>query len=124
MIAGTELDDRSLIRARAASEGEAIKPIVKSALLGSAILLGMSLSACDSKKENAEEKQADAVRASADATADALKATADKKDPVTDGVDSPAENAQESKATAIREAGDAKADAMENKADKRDKAPE
>ena len=90
----------------------------KIALATSVAALSLGLAACDSKKENAAEDQADAVRASAEATADAMEATADKKDPVSDGKDSAAENAQEDKAAAVRASGEAKADAMEDKADK------
>jgi hypothetical protein len=88
-----------------------MKPIFKSALMASIIAMGLGLSACDSKKENAAEDQAGEVRASTDATADAMEATADAM------VDASA-SAIDSKAEAVRGAGEAKADAMEDKADK------
>ncbi len=88
-----------------------MKPVFKTAMIASVIVMGLGLSACDSKKENATEDLAGEVRASSEATADAMEDTADVMG------DSSAK-AMENKAEAVREAGEAKADAMEDKADK------
>lgn len=86
-----------------------MKNIKKGSLLAATVALGLGLSACDSKTENAAEGKAQDVRESAEATADAIETQADKMD---------------AKADAVRESGDAKADKMEDRADKKDAAPE
>lgn len=90
-----------------------MKFMMKSVMLASVAAMGLSVAACDSKKENAEEAQAQDVREASDAAADAMESTA-----------AASEDAVQAKADAVREKGDAKADAMENAADKNDKAPE
>jgi len=90
-----------------------MKSFTKAAMLVSMTALGLGLSACDSKKENAEEDQAAIVRESGDASGDALDAAAD----ATSGA---AEDALENKADAVRSGADAKADKMEDNADKKD----
>ena len=82
-----------------------------------AAALGLGLSACDSRQENAVEAQAEATREASDAAADAMDQKADT-------MTGAAEASMEAKADAVREAGDAKADRLEDKADKMDKAPE
>lgn len=99
-----------------------MKSIFKSALLVSAVAMGLGLAACDSKQENAEEAAAQDVRASGEATADAME---DKADAVRAAGGSEVKaDALEDKADVVREGADAKADATEDKADKRDAAPE
>ncbi len=83
----------------------------KGALLGFVAVLGLGLSACDSKRENAAEDQAEAVRNSADATADAIDQSASQ-------MGGTAEAQMKNTADAIRESGEAKADAMEDAADR------
>ncbi len=94
-----------------------MKTIIKGIMIATLATAGLGLAACDSKKENAAEDQAAAVRESPDATADAIDSKAD-------AVGGASEEALEHKADKIRESGDTKADAMEDKADKMDKAPE
>ena len=89
----------------------------KGAILAGVAAMGLSVAACDSKKENAAEDQAQAVRESGDARADSMEATGE-------AMGGTAENSMDAKADAMREAGDAKADKMEDNADKNDKAPE
>lgn len=55
-----------------------MKPVFKTAMIASVIVMGLGLSACDSKKENATEDLAGEVRASSEATADAMEDKADK----------------------------------------------
>ena len=85
-----------------------MKTFTKSALLAATVAMGLGLSACDSKSENAIESKAQDVREASDAAADAIETQADKMD---------------DKAAAVRETGDAKADAMEDKTAKMDKTP-
>ena len=94
-----------------------MRTVFKGMMLAGVAVLGLGLAGCDSKKENAAEDQAAAVRASSDAAADTIDAAAD----ATSGA---AEDAMENKADAVRAAGDKKADAMEDNADKMDKTPE
>lgn len=79
-----------------------MKNFTKSAMLAATVAMGLGLSACDSKSENAAEGQAQDVREASEAAADAMESTA----------------------ADVRESGDAKADAMEDNADKKDAAPE
>jgi hypothetical protein len=89
--------------------GIPMKTMIKGAMLVAVATLGLSVAACDSKQENAQEMAADAVRNQSDASADMMEASAE----ATGGM-----------AADVREMGDKKADAMEDKADKKDKAPE
>jgi hypothetical protein len=98
-------------------KGWKMTKFMKGMMLAGVAGLGLSLSACDSKAENAAEDQAAVVRASSDAVADQIDATAD-------AASGAAADALENKADAVRAAGDNKADAMEDQADKMDKKPE
>lgn len=79
-----------------------MKNFTKGAMLAATVAMGIGLSACDSKSENAQEAAAQDVREASEAAADKM----------------------EDKADVVREAGDTKADAMEDSADKKDAAPE
>lgn len=79
-----------------------MKYFKKSVLLAATAALGLSVAACDSRQENAQENAAQDVREASDAAADAMETQAD----------------------AVRETGDAKADKMEDQADKKDTTPE
>ena len=94
-----------------------MKTIFKTAILAST--LALSLTACDSKKENADEAMANAVRESGEATAAGIDASADAMGAPADKVD-----AMKNKAEGTRDGADAKADMMEDKADKKDATPE
>jgi len=91
--------------------------IYKGTMVTMAAALGLSLAACDSKKENAAEDQAQAVRESGDAAADSMEATGE-------AMGGSAENSMDAKADTVRDAADKKADRMEDRADKMDKAPQ
>jgi hypothetical protein len=88
-----------------------MKALTKSIALASVVAMGLGLSACDSKQENAAESQADAVRDSSEAAADAIESQAAN-------ATGAAEDAAEAKADAVRDTGDAKADKLEDQADK------
>lgn len=92
----------------------------KSVLLAATAALGLSVAACDSKQENAEEKAAQDVREASDAAADAIE---NRADAVRETSEAKADN-MENKADAVRERGDAKADKMEDQADKKDTTPQ
>ncbi len=94
-----------------------MKTMIKGAMLASVAALGLSVAACDSKKENSQEMAADAVRNQSDASADMMEASAEA------GTGAAAD-AMNSKAANVREMGDKKGDAMEDKADTKDKAPQ
>ena len=93
-----------------------MKTFNKAAMVASALVIGLGLSACDSKKENAAEDQVQAVRESADASGDALENAGERMGGATG-------EAMEDIGKAIRESGEAKADKMEDQADKMDKTP-
>lgn len=97
-----------------------MKSIFKTAILASTLALG--LSACDSKKEDANEAMANAVRESGEATAAGIDAQAASGD----AMGAPAANvdAMQNKAEGVRDAADSKADKMEDAADKKDATPE
>jgi hypothetical protein len=97
-----------------------MKNLKKSALLAATVALGLGLSACDSKKENAEETAAQNVREASEAAADAMETDAAM---VRETSEAKADK-MEDKADAVRATGDAKADKMEDQADKKDMAPE
>jgi uncharacterized protein YcfL len=84
-----------------------MKTFMKGVMLASVATMALGLAACDSKKENSAEDQAQSVRESSDAAADKMESQA-----------ATAESTTDAKADAVREAGDAKADALEDKADK------
>ena len=88
-----------------------MKTFMKGVMLASVATMAFGLSACDSKKENAAEDQAQSVREASDAAADAMESQAAP-------VGGAAEASMDAKADAVREAGDAKADKMEDQADK------
>jgi uncharacterized protein YcfL len=83
-----------------------MKIFMKGVMLASVATMALGLAACDSKKENSAEDQAQSVRESSDAAADKMESQAANAESTTDA-----------KADAVREAGDAKADALEDKAD-------
>jgi hypothetical protein len=89
----------------------------KGAILAGVAAMGLSVAACDSKKENAAEDQAQAVRESGDARADSMEATGE-------AMGGAAESTLDAKADAVRDAADKKADRMEDNADKMDKSPQ
>ncbi|MDB5725906.1 MAG: hypothetical protein JWQ16_2660 [Novosphingobium sp.] len=83
-----------------------MKTFMKGVMMASVATMALGLAACDSKKENSAEDQAQSVRESSDAAADKMESQAATVEATTDA-----------KADAVRKAGDAKADAMEDKAD-------
>jgi len=91
--------------------------VLKGTMIATVAAMGLGLAACDSKKENAAEDQAQAVRESGDAAADSIEATGE-------AMGGAAEHSLEAKADAVRDAADKKADRMEDNADKMDKAPQ
>jgi len=88
-----------------------MKKIMKGAMIASVAALGLSLAACDSKKEEAAEATADAVEATTDATADAMDSQAA-------GMSGEAKDMMNDKADAVRASGNTEADAIRDKADK------
>lgn len=94
-----------------------MKKVLKGAMIAVLAASGLTLAACDSKKENAAEDQAQAVRESGDAAADSIEATGE-------AMGGAAESTLDAKADKVRDAADAKADKMEDRADKMDKAPQ
>lgn len=94
-----------------------MRMILKGTMLAAVAAMGLGLAGCDSKKENAAEDQAQAVRESGDAAADSLEATGE-------AMGGAAEHSMDAKADAVRESADKKADRMEDRADKMDKAPQ
>ncbi len=99
-----------------------MKQISKGAILAATVALGLTLSACDSQAENAQEAGAQDVREAGEATADSMENQADAARDA--GAGEVKADAMENKADAVREGADAKADAMEDNADKRDATPE
>jgi hypothetical protein len=94
-----------------------MRMIIKGTAIAAVAAMGLSLAACDSKKENAAEDQAQAVRESGDAAADSIEATGE-------AMGGAAEHTLDAKADAVRDSADKKADRMEDRADKMDKTPE
>ncbi|MEO0030740.1 MAG: hypothetical protein RIS94_498 [Pseudomonadota bacterium] len=90
-----------------------MKTFTKGAMIAATAALGLSLAACESKKEEAAEATADAVENSSDAAADSLDAAAAS----TSGETADKLN---DKADAVRASGNTKAEAIKDNADKKD----
>jgi hypothetical protein len=88
-----------------------MKKYIKGAMIASMAVLGLSLAACESKKEEAAETTADAVAESSDAVADSLDSTAAS-------MSGEAADKMNDKADAVRASGNTKADAIKDKAEK------
>jgi len=89
-----------------------MKTFTKGAMFAATAALGLSLAACDSKKEDAAENTADVVQNASDAAADSMDSAA------TDMTGAAADSMND-KADAVRASGNTKAEAIEENAEKK-----
>lgn len=89
-----------------------MKTFTKGAMIAMTAALGLSLAACDSKKEDAAENTADAVQNASDAAADAMDTQAAN-------MSGAAADTMNDKADAVRASGNTEAKAIEENAEKK-----